>query len=176
LSIYDDILKQLRLDSESENISVNQKVNNILMRWLFCYRAIGTAGGIVISTGTWKDIIEKMDEDSLLNSLESTAKVAFAILSQNDISLNVDNFIDAIFYRAALYSGTYSHFHHFRDGADDDLSLVFEHQFGPRWSRVLGRAFCQFFNEQFGLKTDLVVSDRNVKILVHTPAYSPHNL
>lgn len=137
------------------------------MRWLFCYRAIGTSGGIVISTDTWKYIIDKLDDDSIYEALQSTAKVAFAILSQNDIPLTINNFIDIIFNRAGLYWGTYSHFHHSNDDSEN-VSLVFEHQFGIKWSRAVGKAFCQFFNDQFGLRTELNASARNIKIIVIT--------
>jgi hypothetical protein len=167
LAVSDDIVKQLRIDCNSDDTSINQKVNSILMRWLFCYRAIGLSGGIVIHPQTWMDIINKMDEESLVESLEHTARISPAILSQNDIPLTVNNLIENIFYKTALYAGNYSHFHHYIDDSDN-ISLIFEHSYGLKWSRILGKSICQFFNNQFGLATDLQTSPRNIKILIFT--------
>jgi hypothetical protein len=166
LSVPESIVNQLRIDCESENTSINQKVNSIMMRWLFCYRAIGLSGGIVIHPQTWMDIIEKMDEESLVESLEHTARISPAILSQNDIALTMENLIQNVFYKTAMYAGNYSHFHHYLDDSDN-MCLVFEHSYGLKWSRILGKSITRFINNQFGLTTDLQTSARNIKIVVH---------
>lgn len=157
----------MRLDSEFENGSLNQKVNNILLRWLFSYRAIGLNGAIVVPGKTWLDIIEALGEDFLVDAIDHGTSVIAATLTQNDIELTVDNIIKFVFGRISIYSGSILHFHHYRNSSDN-LCLVFEHPFGIKWSRALGKSFCRLFNEQFGLRTDLVTSVRNIHIVVHT--------
>jgi len=160
-------MKQLRFDAESENISVNQKVNNVLMRWLFCYRAIGMSGGTVIPVETWKHVINEMNEESLQESLDSGGHIVAAILAQNDIPLTPENLVEHVFYKTSLYAGNYSHFHHYTDHSGN-LCLSFEHSFGLKWSKLLGKSICRFFNSQWNLVTDLTASARNIKIVVHT--------
>jgi hypothetical protein len=167
LSIPAVVLRHLRIECSSPNISLNQKVNDILVRWLFCHRAIGLSGGIVIPSESWKDVLEKIDEDYLLNSLDTSGKIVASILSQNDIPMTLDNFVKFILYRTVVFSGSVSHFHHYRNESDD-MILTFEHSFGIKWSRILGKSVCRFLNSQLDTATDLVASDRNVKIVAHT--------
>jgi hypothetical protein len=166
LSISDHFAKQLRLQAATESVSVNRLVNSILERWALCYRAIGISGGIIITSETWKDVIEKMDEDYLLGSLDSGGSVAAAVLLQNDIPLTIDNLVKFVFQGLALYAGNYSHFHHYRNDSDD-LVLVFEHSFGLKWSKLFGSSICRFFNNQLNIPTDLNTSLKNIKIVVH---------
>lgn len=167
LSIPDSILRQLRHDSNFENVSINQKVNNILLRWLFLYRAVDINKAVVIPRETWVKVMELLEEDILSRAVDHGGDVVAATLAQNDIEPTIENMIEFVFNKISLYSGTISHFHHYTDKSDN-LCLVFEHSFGKKWSGVLGRSFCHFFNEQYQLRTDLKISARNISIIVHT--------
>jgi hypothetical protein len=167
LSIPDNILKELRHDSKFENASINQKVNNILLRWLFLYRAIDIQKAVVIPHETWRQIIELLEEDFLSSALDHGADTVGATLAHIDIQPSIENVIEFIFNKISLYSGTVSHFHHYKDESDN-LHLVFEHSLGKKWSVALGKSFCRFFNQQYGLRTDLSTTPRIITITVHT--------
>lgn len=167
LSIPDTILRQLRHDSGFENVSVNQKVNNILLRWLFLYRAVDINRAVVIPRETWAKVMESLEEDVLSSAIDYGGDVVAATLAQNDIEPSIENLVDYVFNKISLYSSTVSHFHHYRDKSDN-LCLVFEHSLGKKWSGALGKSFCRFFNEQYDLRTDLTISARNIHIVVHT--------
>jgi hypothetical protein len=167
LSIPNSILRQLRHDSDFENVSLNQKVNSILLRWLFLHRSVEINKAVVIPRETWVKIMEGLEEDFLSSAIDYGGEVVAATLVQNDIEPSLENVIEFIFNKISLYSGTVSHFHYYKDESYN-LCLVFEHSFGKKWSDALGKSFCRFFNEQYDLKTDLTVTSRNISIIVHT--------
>lgn len=165
LSIRDDIMKQLRHDAAAENISVNQKVNNVLLRWLYLYRAIGVAGAMVISSESWKLVTSKMDDQSLEEIMDYESRIAGAILAQNDIPLTLENLIEHIFSKTGLFSGAFSHFHTATKDSGD-LVLSFEHPFGIRWSRLLGGSICKFIGAQWKYDAELTATARNITIMI----------
>jgi hypothetical protein len=171
LSIPDIVLKQLRHDSEFENVSINQKVNHILLRWLLLYRAIEIQKAVVIPHETWRQIIDVLEEDFLSTALDHGADTVGATLAHVDIQPSIENVIEFIFSKISLYSGTISHFHHYKDECDN-LHLIFEHSLGKKWSDALGKSFCRFFNQQYGLRTDLSQTSRIINITVHTRSIS----
>jgi hypothetical protein len=123
--------------------------------------------GIVVPAESWKDMVEKIDEEYLLNSFDASGKIVASILARNDIALTLDSFIEFILYGTVVYSGSVSHFHHYKDGSDDTI-LVFEHPFGIKWSKILGKSISRFLNGQFNMATHLVTSARNAKIIIHS--------
>lgn len=98
--------------------------------------------------------------------MDGGIRMVAAILSQLGIPPTMDNFIDIIFYKTSLYAGHCSGFHHYRDHFNNTC-LVFEHQYGIKWSRSLGNSICRVFKKQFNVRTDLISSDRIIKIIVH---------
>lgn len=128
----------------------------------------------MIPMETWKNVIEVLDEDFLSREMDHGANTVSAILAQNDIPPTVENFIEFIFYGTAVYAGNCSHFHHYRDDSDN-LHLIFEHSLGIKWSKALGKSICRFFNEYFEMETELIPSEKNIKIMVHSNNISHEN-
>ena len=93
-----------------------------------------------------------------------------AILAQNDIPLTLENLIEYIFAKTALYSGNYKHFHR-SDYQSGNIILNFEHSFGKKRSRLLGTAFTKIINSLWSLPTELTITDRTIKIIIDVGSY-----
>lgn len=93
---------------------------------------------MVLTNKNFRLFVDCIDEKTLLDSFnENSSDLIPTIFNQRNIPLTLDNIIEYCYKGIGLSAGTFHDFSYYEDKEDDHLCLLFRHNFGIKWSRVL---------------------------------------
>ena len=165
LSIDNHLLEEIKKDTERQGISVNSKVNSILAKYVSFYRITEEMECSIIPSKLWILMLDLMDEEKLLNILNTEGISAlYSIFLNNNIPLTLENFIKHCCQEIFLWSGMYSSFRRF-DGSKE-FTLIFEHKYGIKWSRILSTNFTNFLRIVLDRKAESQILPNTVRITI----------
>lgn len=144
LAIDAEIQNMLKNIADGEGLSINSKVNSILWKYISFYKYIEQDNSLVIPSRSVNFFIENIDEEKWIQEysdmLEET--VPFFILELKSAQ-TLDNTLKVVFDRLLAYGGSYKGFSCHAD-KDGSMNLVFRHDYGIKWSRILSAVYTRF--------------------------------
>jgi len=168
LSIDNKMISRLKNDAETQGLSVNAKVNSILSKYMLFYKRAEEQKFVTIPSKVYASMLEEFDDEKAHKLIHDTVSAMMpSVFIQNNIPVTLDNLIKYSFQSISLWSGVYNHFNFYKN-ANGDLSLIFEHNFGERWSKVLGISFSNLINAMLGLSAEYKAIPNMVSINVKT--------
>src|SRR5579872_4668691 len=141
IALNEMLLNQLKNEAKRDNNTINAKTNMILEKYLQFYTHVEEQHGIILPSEIWKKIVSLTDEKDMIDMLESKGINTFLILFEHsNIPVTIDNLIKHLFGTMSLHAGYYHRFTSQKNKMGC-ISLVFEHDFGIKWSKIIGTAF-----------------------------------
>ena len=147
LAIDTEIVDMLRGMAESEGLSINSKINSILWKYITFYKYVEQDGSLVIPSRSVNFFIENIDEEKWIQEYADTLQeiVPFFFLEMKT-EQTLDNTLKVVFDRLLAYGGSYKGFSCNMD-KDGYVNLVFRHEYGIKWSRILSAVYTGFINK-----------------------------
>lgn len=160
------LLKQLKNEAEKNGHSINAKTNIILAKYLQFYRHVEEQRGIILPAEIWKKVVNLLDEKEMIEMLESAGANTFLILFEhNNIPMTMDNLIKYLFETMSLWAGCYHRFTSQKD-RQGYTSLVFEHDFGIKWSNAIGTVFGDVIKKSLNITPEVKYMPSTVTIKI----------
>jgi hypothetical protein len=155
LFVDSDILEDIRKEALSDGVSLNAKVNDILTSYSLLYKYNKEQDAVFITGKTHRFFLDSIDENKLIDHyIEVTSDLAASMLIERNVPFTLDNFIRYIIEGVAKNSGSYKKFAHFKD-EDGHTCLLFRHNFGDKWSKILGTGMCNLLEYLVKCHTNL---------------------
>jgi hypothetical protein len=153
LAIDSHILKQIKRDAKSNGQSVNAAINNILTKYVLFYRYTEQQKGHVLTNKSFQLIVDRMEEDVLLNDFESNSMDLIpSILIEQNIPITMENLIRYCFEFIGINAGLWHSFSFYKDD-EGYTCLLFRHNYGIKWSKVLNEGLSNLLDAQFQYHT-----------------------
>jgi hypothetical protein len=163
-AIDDRILKIIRDDADSHKISVNAKINDILLRYALCYRYSEAGGGIIFPPAAMELLLNTFEEDILARLYSSVIDdLVPSMLLENRLALSLKNWVDYVFKGMLLFGGSYQGFSYFKD-EEGHVNFVFRHQYGIKWSRIISTVYMEFLEKSLNIHTTSSILPSSVTI------------
>lgn len=167
LAIDSHVLEKLRKEASSQNISLNGKINSVLLKHVDFHRWNEDFGCVIWDHRVFLSFLDLIDDESkILNVFwnEGGANV-MAYFNHNNIPVNKENIIKHICERLGIWTGHYTFFNHYTD-SEGHTCLVFDHKFGLKWSRILASLHSRPFEHWLGLKTVANITSNTVVLKI----------
>lgn len=139
LAVDSQIVDELKKDADLFGISLNTKIGSILSKHVTFYRHTERQECSVVPSTVWGTIVEIVEEEKLAKILEQETSSLYTILLHNKTPMTLQSCIKYCFEGICLWSGMYCSIRTFEE--ESQITLIFEHKFGLKWSKALGEAF-----------------------------------
>jgi hypothetical protein len=147
LAIDSEIQGTLKNIAEGEGLSINSKINSILWKYVTFYKYVEQDNSLIIPSRSVHFFIENIDEDKWIEEYSQMLDeiVPFFFLELKTAQ-TLENTLKVVFDRLLAYGGSYkgSSCHVDKDG---HMNLVFRHEYGIRWSRILSAVYTRFIQK-----------------------------
>jgi hypothetical protein len=144
LAIDTEIQKKLKDIAEAEGLSINSKINSILWKYISFYKYVEQDGSLIVPSRSVNFFVEDIDEDKWIKEyndmLEEITPFFFLELKT---AQTLENTLKVVFDRLLAYGGSYKGFSCHLD-EDGNMNLVFRHEYGMKWSRILSAVYTRF--------------------------------
>ena len=144
LAIDREIQSVLKNISEAEGLSINSKINSVLWKYISFYKYVEQDSSLIVPSGSVDFLIENIDEDKWIKEysemLEEIVPFFFLELKAAE---TLENTLKVVFDRLLTYGGSYKGFSCHVD-KDCNMNLVFRHEYGMKWSRILSAVYTRF--------------------------------
>jgi hypothetical protein len=139
-----EIQTMIKNIAEGEGLSINSKINSILWKYVSFYKYVEQDGSLIIPSRSVNFFIENIDEEKWVEEYTDTLEeiVPFFFL-ELQAEQTTENTLKVVFDRLLAYGGSYKGYSSHVDN-DGYLNLVFRHEYGMKWSRILSRAYTRF--------------------------------
>lgn len=165
LSIDNHTLNEIKKDSERQGLSVNAKVNAIMSKYVSFYRLIEELEFSIVPSKLWGPMVDSVEEEKLFNLFNNEGIGAiYSIFLNNNVPMTLDNFIKYCFEETCLWAGMYSSFRVFKENGQ--ITLIFEHKYGPKWSKLLSNTFTTLIRIMLNHKAESQMLQNTVRITV----------
>jgi len=166
LSLDTNILDELKRDAEKETTSMSGYVTKILSKHVLLNRFARDLHAIFITSTTFATIVDKIDENLLAKDFEENALDFIpTIFHSKNIPFTIENLIRYALSRTAIDGGIYDHFHSYHD-SKGHLNLVMRHNFGIKWSHILGSGHVKLIQNMLALNSTFKALPSSVIIKV----------
>jgi hypothetical protein len=147
LSIDSEIANVLKDIAESEGLSMNSKINSILWKYISFYKYIEQDGSMIIPSRSVNFFIENISEEKWIQEYSDTLEeiVPFFFLELKTPQ-TLENTLKVVFDRLLAYGGSYKGYS-CRSDKDGNMNLVFQHEYGIKWSRILSAVYTWFIQK-----------------------------
>ncbi len=166
LTIDKAFLDAIKKDAEHEGMSVNSTINTILQKYALCYRYTEKERSIIVPFKFVQILLNQIEEQKLL---EYHRLIVHDLIPpkfiQSKIPLNLQNWIRYFCNGVMVYSGAIKSFSTHLD-EDGHLCLVFVHDYGVKWSKILGIVLAGFIEDVLGCHTSHLVLPSRVEIKI----------
>ena len=144
LSIDTEIGHVLQNIAEGEGLSMNSKINSILWKNISFYKYIEQDGSMIIPSRLVNFFIENISEEKWIQEYSDTLEeiVPFFFLELKTPQ-TLQNTLKVVFDRLLAYGGSYKGYSCHEDN-DGYLNLIFRHEYGIKWSRILSTVYTRF--------------------------------
>jgi hypothetical protein len=144
LAIDREIQEKLKNISEAEGLSINSKINSILWKYISFYKYVEQDSSLIVPSGSVDFLIENIDEDKWIKEygemLEEIVPFFFLELKSEQ---TLENTLKVVFDRLLAHGGSYKGYSCHLD-EDGNMNLVFRHEYGMKWSRILSAVYTRF--------------------------------
>jgi|SRR5919112_3553700 hypothetical protein len=155
LFVDSNVLEDIRKDAQNDGASLNARINDILTSYSLLYKYNKEQDAVFITGKTHRFFLDSIDENKLIDHyIEVTSDLAASMLIERNVPFTLDNFIRYIIEGVAKNSGSYKKFAHFKD-EDGHTCLLFRHNFGDKWSKILGTGMCYLLEHLVKCHTNL---------------------
>lgn len=118
---------------------------------------------MTIPQNMYAKIIDGSDEIKFQEMVNhSISEMLHSLFIRNNIPTTTENLIKHGFQKVSLWSGIYDNFHHHK--ANRETVLVFEHNFGPKWSKILANSLFDLINSVTDAKVSCEVLPNIVRV------------
>lgn len=147
LAIDTEIQGILKNIAEGEGLSINSKINSILWKYVTFYKYVEQDGSLIIPSRSVPFFIENINEDNWIQEYSETLEeiVPFFFLELKT-SQTLENTLKVVFDRLLAYGGSYKGYSYHLD-RDGNMNLVFRHNYGIKWSRILSAVYTRFIQK-----------------------------
>jgi hypothetical protein len=144
LAIDSEIQKVLKNIAEAEGLSINSKINSILWKYISFYKYVEQDSSLIVPSGSVDFLIENIDEDKWIKEYSEMLEeiVPFFFLELKSAQ-TLENTLKVVFDRLLAYGGSYKGYSCDLD-EDGNVNLVFRHEYGMKWSRILSAVYTRF--------------------------------
>jgi hypothetical protein len=144
LAIDTEIVNTLKNIAEGEGLSINSKINSILWKYISFYKYVEQDSSLIIPSRSVNFFIENIDEEKWIQEYSNTLKeiVPFFFLELKTAQ-TLENTLKVVFDRVLAYGGSYKGYSWHED-KDGYVNLVFRHEYGIKWSRILSAVYTGF--------------------------------
>jgi hypothetical protein len=147
LAIDTEIVNTLKNIAEGEGLSINSKINSILWKYTSFYKYVEQDSSLIIPSRSVNFFIENIDEDKWIkeysNMLDEIVPFFFLELKT---AQTLENTLKVVFDRLLAYGGSYKGYSCHVD-KDGNMNLVFQHEYGIKWSRILSAVYARFIQK-----------------------------
>ena len=139
-----DIVKNI---AEGEGLSINSKINSILWKYITFYKYVEQDSSLITPSRSVHFFIENIDEDKWIEEYSDMLEeiVPFFFLELKTAQ-TLENILKVVFDRLLAYGGSYKGYSCHGD-KDGNMNLVFQHQYGIKWSRILSAVYTRFIQK-----------------------------
>lgn len=147
LAIDTEIVNMLKNAAEGEGLSINSKINSILWKHIAFYKYVEQDGSMVIPSRSVNFFIENVDEEKWIQEYSNTLEeiVPFFFLELKTAP-TLENTLKVVFDRVLAYGGSYKGYS-WHKNIDGSVNLVFRHEYGIKWSRILSAVYTGFIKK-----------------------------
>jgi hypothetical protein len=147
LAIDTEVQNVLKNIAEGEGLSINSKINSILWKYISFYKYVEQDGSLIIPSRSVNFFIENIDEEKWIQEYSDTLEeiVPFFFLELK-AEKTLENTLKVVFDRLLAYGGSYKGYSCHVDN-DGYLNLVFRHEYGIKWSRILSTVYTRFIQK-----------------------------
>ena len=146
LSIDTEIQNALKNIAEAEGLSINSKINSVLWKYINFYRYVEQDNSLIIPSRSVRSFIENIEEDKWIEEYsEMLDEIIPFFFLELKTTHTLENTLKVVFDRLLAYGGSYKGYSSHVDN-DGCLNLVFRHEYGIKWSRILSRVYIRFIN------------------------------
>ena len=144
LALDTEILDLVKNIAEGEGLSINSKINSILWKYVSFYKYVEQDNSLIIPSRSVNFFIENIDEEKWIQEYSDTLEeiVPFFFLELK-AEQTLENTLKLVFDRLLAYGGSYKGYSCHVDN-DGYLNLVFRHEYGIKWSRILSTVYTRF--------------------------------
>ena len=144
LAIDTEIQNVLKNIAEGEGLSINSKINSILWKYVSFYKYVEQDSSLIIPSRSVNFFIGNIDEEKWIQEYSDTLEeiVPFFFLELK-AEQTLENTLKVVFDRLLAYGGSYKGYSCHVDN-DGYLDLVFRHEYGIKWSRILSTVYTRF--------------------------------
>lgn len=167
LSLNENVLDEIKSEAFKNGTSVSNLVTKILSKHDVIYKFAKDYDSIFLTSETFKIVINEINENLLYEDfLNQILDFIPTMFYTKNIPQTLENLVKFALSEAALDAGIYNYFDHFVDN-NGDHNLVMRHNFGLKWSRILGNGHTELIWRMLNLKTTLITLPSTVIIKVH---------
>lgn len=146
-------LNELKKWADSKGLSMNALINEVLTKNIFFYRYVSEHECMIIPSTIYSDMIYTLPEKTLVDLVSRTiSEMVQSIFAHNNISYTMDNMVKFYFESVGLWSGLYNIFKRYSDMGS--TSLVFEHKYGIKWSKIIAQSISNLMKETLNLSSE----------------------
>jgi hypothetical protein len=143
LFIDSQVLSELKGNAKSKNLSLNANINRILMQYVSFYRRVEDLQGVHITGNDFRFFLDNISEDKMLDKfMENLTDLIPSSLNERNIPTTLQNLIKYEFSHMVINAGIVKKFTTFRN-ENGLFCLMFQHNHGLKWSRILAKGFTQ---------------------------------
>ena len=147
LAIDTEIQNILKNIAEGEGLSINSKINSILWKYISFYKYVEQDNSLIIPSRSVRFFIENIDEDKWIEEYsEMLDEIIPFFFLELKTTHTLENTLKVVFDRLLAYGGSYKGYSYHVD-KDDNMNLVFRHEYGIKWSRILSAVYTQFIQK-----------------------------
>ncbi|HEX2230903.1 MAG TPA: hypothetical protein VHG34_01810 [Nitrososphaeraceae archaeon] len=147
LAIDAEIQDTLKNIAEGEGLSINSKINSVLWKYITFYKYVEQDRSLIIPSRSVHFFIQNIDEDKWIEeyiyTLEEIVPFFFIELKTPQ---TLENTLKVVFDRLLAYGGSYKGYSCQVD-KDGNMNLVFQHDYGIKWSRILSEVYTRFIQK-----------------------------
>jgi hypothetical protein len=166
IAMDNQILNKLRAEADDKNQSVNTRINEILTKYTQFYKRCDELKCVAIPAQIYKLMLDNMNEQIGIGWLKKAVHEIWpSVMIHDNIPTDIENFVEHSFVITAKSAGLFSMFkkHYDEKGF---LCLVFEHEYGIKWSRMISEVFAESLIDLFKVKVERSVLPSTVLIRV----------
>lgn len=166
LAVDSQIVDELKKEADLFGISLNTKIGGILSKHVTFYRYTEKQECSIVPSTIWGTIVDLVEDKKLDKILEQEISSLYTILLQNNTLMTLQNCVKYCFEGICLWSGMYCSVRTFEEKTQ--ITLIFEHKFGLKWSRALGEAFVKLISMMHPRLAKFEAYSNTLKITVPT--------
>jgi hypothetical protein len=164
VSVDTPLINEIKKEAESLNTSLNSRLNIILTEYVMFYRHVSNAKSVILPKALHMKLLEKLDENDLVDALtREGAGGAFSLLKHHNIPLNKENYVRYIIEMISRITGQFNFCSHYVD-SEGYLTIVMDHIYGEKWSRILGKVHSNLIEKYLNIPTQVTYLPDTVTI------------